>query len=69
MLVLDNLVCMYPLSSSFGLLIRVLLFETMSSLKLTFDASNLRDAVLSVKTSASSLRNAVTHYKVRSRQI
>ena len=41
----------------------------MPTLKWTFDARNLRDAVLSVKTSARSLRSAVTHYKVRSRHV
>ena len=41
----------------------------MPTLKLTFDARNLRDAVFSVKTSARSLRSAVTHYKVRSRHV
>ena len=69
MLVLDNLVYMYPLSSSFGSLIQVLLLETMPSLKLAFGTINLRDDVLSVKLSAHSLRNAVTHYKVRGRHI
>ena len=41
----------------------------MPTLKLAYDANNLRDAVFSVSTSARSLRNTVTHYKVRRRDI
>lgn len=41
----------------------------MLALKLAYDTNNLRDAVISVKTSAWLLRNAVTHDKVRSRHI
>ena len=69
MLVLDNLVCIYPLSSSFGSSIQLLILETIPSLKLAFDASNLRDAVYSVRISARSLRSAVTYYKVQSRHV
>ena len=41
----------------------------MTSLKLAFDATLLREAVFSVRKSARSLRSAVTHYKVRRRHI
>ena len=42
---------------------------TIPTLKLSYDANDLRDAVFSVRTSDRLLGNAVTHYKVRSRDI